>query len=223
MANILQDIDITGIFKNFAQKKCSNHKKRVASSICLHEDCWKSESDQAFFCGDCIINHAEFHKNSIRCNALFANELFDELDEFENNLTDKLEERIEKFEKKTDELYAEVEQWTKCQFSDLKKFMESHLREAIPIQINQYSKVVENLKQMIYQAKLDISIDYKSREVLKSYFTQIKKIENNLNDVMNEKAQNDRELDIKLQHMVNEIKNNVKNQVNRFMNGFISE
>ena len=209
------------IYKNFAQKKCSNHKKKVASSICLHEDYWKSESDQGFFCRDYIINHkAQVHGNSIRCNALFTNELFDELDEFETDLNDKLEEKVEEFEKKTDELYAEVEQWIKCQFSELKNFIESRLRQAIPTQINQYSKVVKNLKKLINQARLDISIDYENRKVVKSYFTQIKKIKMMLS---NEKAQNYWEFDIKFQQMVNEIKNNVKNQVNRFMKGFICE
>ena len=132
-------------------------------------------------------------------------------------------EKVEEFEKKIDELYGEVEQWTKCQFSELKKFIESRLRQAIPTQINKYSKVVKNLKQALFQAKLDINTNYESKEHIKSYFTQIKKIENDLNDAINEQAEKNGELDIKLQYMVNEIKNNVKNQVNRFMRGFISE
>ena len=226
MVSNLQDIDITGVFNHFAQKKCSIHKNRIVSSVCLHDDCWKSEYDQAFFCVDCIINHTlEVHRNSIGSNTLFTNELFDELNEYENNLrnSDKLEEKIRKFEQRSNELYAEVEKWTKCQFSELKKFIESHLKEKIPAQINHYSEVIKKVKQMLYQAKLDISKNYQNREHMKSYFTQIKKIQNDLTDAINEKAQNDGELDIKLQHMVSEIKNNVKNQVNRFMKGFISE
>ena len=66
-----------------------------------------------------------------------------------NDLNDKLLEKVEEFEKKIDELYVEVEQWTKCQFSELKKFIESRLRQAIPTQINQYSKVVKNLKKIV--------------------------------------------------------------------------
>ena len=231
MVSIFQEIDINHVFNHFAQNKCSNHKKRIASSVCLHEDCWKSKYDKAFFCVDCIMNHTKEHgNNSIRCNALFTNELFDELNEFENDLTisDKLEEKVSKFDQKTNELYSEVEQWTKCQFSELKKFIESHLRENLIIDDN--LEAVKNLKEMLSQARIDLSWNHESNEHLKSYFTKIEKIQNDLNNAVNghviiEKKNDemDGELDLKLQQMINEIKDNVKDQVNRLVKGFICE
>ena len=137
MVSILQDINITKVFNHFSQKKCSIHKNRIVSSVCLHEDCWKLEYDKAFFCVDCIVNHTvEAHRNSIGSNALFTNELNYELNEYENNLMkNKLEEKVRKFEQRTNELYAEIENWTKCQFCELKKFVESHMKENISAQI----------------------------------------------------------------------------------------
>ena len=76
---ISENADSTQILNYFKQKKCFNHKKRKASSICLHEDCWKSECDKAFFCVNCIIDHAKKHEDSIVIDALFTDELFDEL------------------------------------------------------------------------------------------------------------------------------------------------
>ena len=229
MISILKEIDITQVFNNFLQKKCFNHKKRMASSVCLHEDCWKSESDQAFFCIDCIVDHERKHGDLMRCNALFTDELLEELDEYQNNssISAKLKERVGKFEQKANELYKEVEEWTKSQFDELKKFIENHIRDST--QINGCSEAVNNLKQMLCKAKSDISLNYQSKEHLLSYCLQIEEIQTDLNDAINEQetaedmAESDAELDLKLKHIGNEIKDSIKNQVNQLMKGFICE
>ena len=223
----LKEIDTSQVFNQFRKKKCFYHKKRIVSSVCLHEDCWKLECDQPFLCGDCIVDHAEKHGDSIRCNALFTNELLNELDEYEHNsnITAKLKEILEKFEQKTNEIHTEIEEWTRFQFMGLKKFIESHIKKNI--QINNSSEVVKNLKQMLSKAKSDISLNHQSKEHVKSYFTQIKKIQNDLNEAINEQliAENkdskmEEELDFELKHMGDEIKVKVKNQVNQLMKGF---
>ena len=146
MVSILQEIDITQVFNIFAQKKCINHKMRKASSICLDEDCWKLESDQAFFCEDCNVDHIKNHRNFVRINALFTDELFDELiNAFpkNQNIKNKSKERINKFEKKIDELHKEIEQWTRSQFTELKRLFATHLIET------DYSEDIENFKKNV--------------------------------------------------------------------------
>ena len=185
MISILKEIDITQVFNNFVQKKCFNHKKRMASSVCLHEDCWKSDCDQAFFCVDCIVSHERKHGISVRCNALFTDELFEELDEYRKNLNtkDKLKERIRKFDGKINELNIKIEQWTRCQFSELKKFFENFLMENLQ---NEYFETINNLKEMLSEAPIDLKLNYELKEkVNSSYCTQIKRIQNEFNDIMN--------------------------------------
>ena len=225
MVSILQEIDITRAFNHFAQKRCIVHQKRKVSSVCLHEDCWKLESDKAFFCEDCNVDHIKKHENYVRFNALFTDELIEECDEYTNNQNnnDKLKERIRRFQSKIDELHIEIEQWTRCQFSEWKKSFESHLIENLHID---YFQAIKNLKQMFLEAQKDLSLKYEFKENVKLYCTQIKKIQNDLNDVMNEQIiaetenkndKMDKELDSKLQQIGNEIKENIKNQVNQFI------
>ena len=70
MVSILKEIDITQVFNHFAQKKCINHLRRNASSVCLHQYCWNSEFDQACLCVDCNVDHIKNHGDSLRFDAL---------------------------------------------------------------------------------------------------------------------------------------------------------
>ena len=220
MVSMLQEIDISQMFNHFAQKKCINHQKRKAYSVCLHEDCWNSESDKAFFCGDCNVDHIKKHVNSLRFDALFTDELFDEFDEFTNNqnIKDKSKERIKKFEQTINELHKEIEQWTKCQFTELKRFVENYLIEIDNVE------VIKNLKKMLSEARIDLSLNYEFKEKVKIYCIEMQKIQNGLNEITNEQVIRDKqkkddkmdeELNLKLQKMANDIKENVKNQVNQ--------
>ena len=74
---------------------------------------------------------------------------------------------------------------------------------------------------MLSEARIDLSLNYEFKEKVNSYCIKIKKIQNDLNElIINEtERQNDKidkEFDIKLQQMENEIKKNIKNQVNQF-------
>ena len=131
MVSILKEIDITEVFNHFAQKKCINHQRRRPSSVCLHGDCWKSEFDQAFLCADCNIDHIKKHKDSLRCDTLFTDELFEEFDYYTDiqKTKDNVKERISKFWETINELHREIDQWTKCQFAELKRILESNLIE----------------------------------------------------------------------------------------------
>ena len=220
MVSILKEIDINEVFDHFAQKKCINHQKRKASSICLHENCWKLESDQAFFCVDCNVDHIKKHENSVRFNALFTDELLKEFDEFTQNQTikDQSKVRISKFENKINELHGEIEQRTRSQFAELKNSFQSYLVE------KDYFGPINNLKKMLTEAQIDLRLNYESKEKLNRYCTQIKHIQNELNGVINNKIisegpkdydEIDEELNLKLQNMANEIQENVKNQVNQ--------
>ena len=222
MVSILNEIDITQVFNHFVQMKCINHKRRKAYSVCLHEDCWNSESDQAFFCGDCNINHIKKHGNSLRFDALFTDEIFDEVDDYMNdqNIKGKLKERINKFDEKITELHREIEQRTRCQFAELKKICESHLIET------DYFEVINNLKKMLLQAQIELGLNYESKEKVKIYCEQAKKIQNDLNEAINEQiisesrkdyVKKDEELNLKLEKMSNEILENMKNQVNQLL------
>ena len=112
MISILKEIDIIQVLNHFAQKKCINHQRSKAYSVCLHKDCWNSESDQAFFCGDCNMDHIKKHGNFFRCDTLFTDELFNEFDNYTENQKMKvnIKERICKFEEKINELHREIEQ-----------------------------------------------------------------------------------------------------------------
>ena len=227
MVSLLQEIDITKVFNHFAQKRCITHPKRKVSSVCLHEDCWKSESNKAFFCEECNLNHIKKHGNSLRFDALFTEELFDELDDYtkNQNIKDKSKERINKFDKKINELHKEIEQWTKCQFAELKNIFESHLTET------DYFEVIKNLKKMLSEARIDLSLNYESTEKLKSYCIIMHNIQNDLKNVMNDQVIDETEekndtmnenLNSKLQKMGNEIKENIKNQVNQLADNLIN-
>ena len=227
MVSISQEIDISQMFNHFAQKKCINHQKRKASSVCLYEDCWKLESDNAFFCVDCNVEHIKKHGNSLRFDSLFTDELFDEFDEYVKNAnkSNKLKERISKFDQKINELHIEIEQWTRCQFTELKRFFESYLRENLNI-----DQAIENLKQMLSEAKRDLILNYKFKEKVKSYCIKMEKIQKDFNDIMNDQVigdsekkddKMDLELDSKLQKMGNFIKENIKNQVNQLNDNLI--
>ena len=161
---ISENADSTEILIYFSQKKCFNHKKRKASSICLHEDCWKSECDKAFFCANCIVVHAKEHEDSVGINTLFTDEFFDELDEYQNNpgLNHKLEERIKKFDEKIEKFYHEIEELNKSQFVQLKHLFECRL------QMNYNFEAINNLKVSLCKAKKDFSMNYQSEEKLKS-------------------------------------------------------
>ena len=220
MVSIKKEIDMTQVFNIFAEKKCINHQRRKAYTVCLHEDCWNSEYDKAFFCADCNMENIKQHGNSLRFDALFNEELFDELDDYtkNQNTKDKSKERINKFDKKINELHKEIEQWTKCQFAELKNIFESHLTET------DYFEVIKNLKKMLSEARIDLSLDYESTEKLKSYCIKMQKIQNDLNKVINEQIINeskkdydkmDEELNLRLQGMGNKIQENMKNQVNQ--------
>ena len=215
---MLKKIDMTEVFNYFAQKKCINHQKRKVSSVCLHEDCWNSESDQVFFCEDCNVNHIKQHGNSLRFDALFTNELFEELDEFSKNqnTTDKSKERINNFELKINELQRKIVNWTTHQFARLKRSFESYLVE------KDYCEPINNLKKMLSEAQIELSFNYESIEKIKNYCTQTKKLQNELNEVINDQIINERrkdfdiideEFNLKLDNMVNEIQENVENQV----------
>ena len=221
----IKEIDIT-IFNHFAQKKCINHQRRKAYSVCLHEDCWNSESDKVFFCGDCNMDHIKKHGNSLRFDALFTDELFDEFDDYMNNqnIKDKLKERISKFWETINESHREVEQFIRCQFAELKRFFESHLIET------DYCEDVQNLKKVLSKARIDLSLNYEFKEKIKTYCTQIQKIQNNLNEIINaqviSESQKDYDkidvkLNLKLEKMVNDIKENVKNQVDQLNDNLI--
>ena len=229
MVSILQEINVTHVFNHFAQKKCINHQKRKVSSVCLHEDCWKLESDKAFFCEDCNVNHVMKHRNSMRFNALFTDELFEECDEYINitYTNDKLTERKIKFDQKISELYIEIEQSTKYQFSELKKFFENYLIEKLHID---YFQAIDNLKQILVGAQKELCSNYKLKEKVKSYCIQIQNIQNDCNHIMYEQVIDEKEkkydkmeeeFDSKLQQMGNEIKESVKNQVNQLANYLI--
>ena len=215
MVSILQEIDIAHVFNHFAQKRCITHPKRKASSVCLHEDCWKSESDKAFFCEDCNVDHVMKHLNFARFDALFTDELFYEFDDFANknqNTKEKSKERIRKFEHKINELHIEIEQWTRCQFAELKRLFENHL-----IATDSF-EVIKNLKKMLSDARIELCLNYELKEKVKIYCTQIQNIQNNLNEhVISEKKndQMDEKLNLKLQNMANNIQENVKNQINQ--------
>ena len=214
-----KETDITQAFNHFAQRKCINHQRRKASSVCLHEDCWKSVIDEAFLCEDCNVNHVMKHTNSMRFNALFTDELFEECDEYNKNpnTKNKLKERISKFDEKINELNKEIEQWTKYQFSKVKKFIEDHLLEKINIE---HFDAIKNLKKMLSETRKDLSINYKTKEIVNSYCIQMQNIQNHLNEqiISEEEKKDDKtdnELDSKLQQMGNEIKENITNQVDQ--------
>ena len=216
MVSILKEIDITQVFNHFAQKKCINHQRRKASSVCLHEDCWNSEFYQAFLCVDCNVDHIKKHGDSLRFDALFTDELFDEFDDYTENqkIKDNLNERVIKFEEKINELHREIEQWTKCQFTELKRIFESHLIKS------EYFEVIKNMKKKFSDARIELSLNYEFKEKVKSYCTQIQKIQNDLNEVINkqligETIKKDEELNFKLENTKNNIQINVKNQVNQ--------
>ena len=202
MVSMIKKIDII-VFNHFAPKKCTNHQRRKAYSLCLHEDCWSSESDEAFFCGDCNINHTKKHGNSLRFDVLFTDEIFDEFDDYmENQKTNnKLKERIKKFHLKINELHMELVKWTICQFAELKKFFENHLIES------DYFESLANLKEILSDARIDLNLNNEFKEKVKIYCTQIQNIKNNINDIMNgqvinDEEKNDEEWNLKLQEMV---------------------
>ena len=225
MVSVSQDFDISEVLNHFEQKKCINHQKRKSSLVCLHEDCWKSEYDEAFFCEDCYVDHSKKHGNFMRCNALFTGELFEELDEcIKNEKTkNKLKERIRKFEQKIDELHLEIEKWTKCQFSQLKKVVESHLIENSQIS---YFEDINNIKKMLSEARIYLILNNKSKEKLRCYCSKISKIQNDLNEVTSEaeKRENvmDAVLNSKLQQIGNEIKEIVKNKIDQLEENLIN-
>ena len=221
MVSILKEIDITQMFNHFAQKKCINHQRRKASSVCLHQDCWELELEQAFFCEECNVNHIKRHGDSLRFDALFTDELFEELDEFSNNQNtkDKSKEKISKFDKKIDELHSGIEQWTTCQFTELKKFFEHHSIDNLQVD---HFEAINNLKKMLSEARIELSLNYEFKERVKTYCIKILKIQNDLNEliylngqVINEAEKKDQESNLKLQKMANEIQENVKKQVNQ--------
>ena len=224
MIRILQIIDISQMFNHFAQNKCINHQTRRASSVCLHEDCWKLEYDKAFYCEDCNVDHKKRHGNSMRFNALFTDELLEELDEYSKNQNtkDNLQERIRKFDEKINDFNIEIEQWTRCQFAALKEFFESHL---INLHVD-YFQAIKNLKQMLSEAQRDLSLNYGFKEKVNKYCIQIQKIQNDFNYIVNAQVIDDAEkkdvkmnekLDSMLQKIRNEIKNIIKNQVNQMV------
>ena len=226
MVSMLQEIDISQMFNHFAQKRCANHQKRKASSVCLHENCWKLESDKAFFCEDCNMDHTKKHGNSLRFDVLFTDELFEELDEYSKNANtkDKLKERIRKFDQKINDLHKEIEQWTRYQFAELKRFFESHFIEA------DCFERIENLKKMLSEARTDLSLNYELKENVNTYCTQIQSIQNELNEVIYGQLINDEENDdkineewkIKFKKMENSIKENVKNQVDQLAESLVN-
>ena len=224
MVPTLKKSNITQVFNYFAQKKCVLHQKRKASSVCLHEDCWKSQ-DGAFYCEDCNIDHRDKHGNLVRFNALFTDELLEELDEHSKNLRipDKLEDRRIKFEQKINYLCNDIEQWTKFQFIELQKLFNNQSRESFQLKDN-YIETIENMKEMLSKARLDLSLNYESKEKGKLYCIQIQKIKNDFNEVLSRKVvsevQNkedkmDLELNSKFQKLATEIKGFVKNQTDQ--------
>ena len=142
MIRILQIIDISQMFNHFAQNKCINHQKRRASSVCLHEDCWKSESDKAFYCEDCNDDHNNKHGNLMRFNTLFTDELLENLDEHSktSSITDKLKERRKKFEQNMNDLYRDIEQSIRLQFTESKKLFENQSIESFQLKIDNIEK-----------------------------------------------------------------------------------
>ena len=220
MVSMLKEIDITQVFNYFAQKKCINHQRRKPSSVCLHGDCWKSEFDQAFLCSDCNVDHIQKHGDCLRFDALFTDELFDEFNYYSENQKMKvnIKERICKIEEKINQLHREIEQWTRCQFAELKRIFENHLIKT------DYFEVINNLKNMFSDARIELSLNYEFKEKVKTYCTQIKKIQNDLNEVINKQLSDetekkndkrDEELNFKLESFKNNIQENMKNQVNQ--------
>ena len=221
MVSILKEIDITKVFNHFAPKKCINHNRRKAYAVCLHEDCWNSESnDKAFFCGDCNMDHLKKHGDSLRFDALFTDELFDEFDDYIENqpIKDKLKQRINKFEQAINELHRDIEERTRFHFAELKKIFESHFIET------HYFEAIRKLKKKLRDERINLSFNYEIQEKVKTYCIQIQKIQDNLNDIMNKNVideaskkdeKMDQELDSKLQLMGNIVRENVKNQLSQ--------
>ena len=220
MVSMLKEIDITQVFNHFAKKKCINHRRRKGYSVCLHKDCWNSESDQAFFCGDCNVDHIKKHEKSIRFDALFTDELFDEFDDYlrNQNIEVKLKERICKFEEKINELHRDIELWIKCQFAELKRIFQSNL-----IGRDNF-EVIKNLKNNLSNARIELSLNYEFKEKVKNYCIQVQNIQIDLNEVMNDQfldeakkkdEKMDEELNLKLENIKNNIQENVKNQINQ--------
>ena len=219
MVSILKEIDITKVFNHFASKKCINHHRRKAYAICLHEDCWNSESnDKVFFCGDCNMDHLKKHGDSLRFDALFTDELFDEFDDYLENqpIKDRLQQRINKFDQAINKLHREIEEWTTYYFAELKKIFENHFIET------HYFEAIRNLQKKLRVERINLSFDYEIKEKVKTYCIQIQKIQDNLNDIMNEKViseaskkdeKMDKVLDSKLLLMGITVKENVKNQL----------
>ena len=204
MESKLKKFDITQViqvFNHFAQKRCINHEYTFPYSVCLHGDCWKSEIGQPFLCADCSFDHANKHKehgDPLKFHDIYNKQLFKDFDDLKTK-------RISKFEQKINELHLEIEEWTRCQFVELKKIFSSHLIDNLG--------AIKNMNKMLRDtALIELSFNYESKEKVKTYCTQIQKIQD-LNLQKTEDDKMDEELNFKLENIKNNIKENVKNQV----------